>query len=490
MAIGLSAPMLTAKSTLKTMQEALAVTSNNLANASSTTYHKQVATLVDNVEILDNTGYYGTGVSIASITRTYSSALENSLRNANTSDGYNQTYLDYSSQVEDLIAPDNSPVITSSMTKFMGAIQDLATSPEDMTYRNSFISTAKSLSDTLNAAYDSLDTIRGGIAYVSGATTTGTAVDAVDSVNSILAQLSDINESISGLESNSFVAASANDLRDQRDALVSQLSKYMNINVTEDSKSRYTITTTDSGGVENTLLGVRTLASGLPDSYVNTLSVDIDSSSGTNVVVYSLTDTISGTTSTLDFPAGSGELKGYKDSYAYVTDQMAQLEDYASNITTAVNNQLALGFDLNGAAGAALFDAVPTSGIISVSSTITPKTIGASGVAGENGNGDNMSALWDYLNQTEIAIGTENDTLYNYSNSFINKIAQDVQNSKSNADTSSSTVSMYKNAIASVSGVSTDEELTNMLQIQQVYSAAAKLMSTIQTMYDTIISVV
>jgi len=494
MAIGLSASMITAEATLKAMQQSLAVTSNNIANASSSTYHKQVATLTDNVEILDNTGYYGTGVSVSSITRTYSTALEASLRDAQSSDGYNQTYLDYVSQCEDSIAPSGTSSITTSMSDFMDSLQNLETNPEDSTYREAVITGATTLADSLNSAYSTLNTIQSGIAATSGTSTTvtGTAADGVSSVNTILSQLSTLNDQISGLESNDFVSATANDLEDQRDSLVSQLSSYTNVNVTEDTDGRYTITTNDSSGNEVTLLGVTTDATtGVTSTYYNSLGISIDSTSGTNTIAYSITDGVTGTTTAFDPAEGEGELKAYQDSYDYLETQKSDLQTYASAISTAVNSQLALGLDLNGDAGADLFS-VPAStsdGILSVTG-ITYDEIAAngSGTATETGDGSNMETLWNYLKSDTTSLGTY--SLYDYSNAFVNSIAQDVETATNNADTSSSLVTTYKNAIASASGVNTDEELTNMLQIQQVYAAAAKLMSTIQNMWDTLLSAV
>jgi len=494
MAIGLSASMITAKSTLQAMQQSLSVTSNNIANASSSTYHKQVATLTDNVEILDNTGYYGSGVSVTSITRTYSNALEASLRDANSSDGYNQAYLDYVSQIEDCIAPDGSSTITSSMSDFMDSLQSLETNPEDSTYREAVITAATTLADTLNSSYSTLNTIQSGIAATTGTSTTvtGTAADAVDSVNTILSQLADLNDEISGLESNDFISATANDLEDQRDALVSQLSTYMNVNVTKGDDGRYSITTTDSSGNDVTILGVHTDAlTGVTSTYYNTLGISIDSTSGTNTIAYSLTDGVTGVTTAFDPAEGEGELKAYQDAYDYLETQKADLQTYASAIATAVNDQLALGLDLNGDAGAALFS-VPAStsdGILAVTSiTYDQLAANGSGTATETGDGSNMETLWNYLKSDTTTLGTY--SLYDYSNAFVNSIAQDVETATSNADTSTALVTTYKNAIASTSGVNTDEELTNMLQIQQVYAAAAKLMSTIQNMWDTLISAV
>lgn len=546
MAVGLSAAMTTAKSSLLATQEALAITSNNISNAGNTSYHKQSVNLADNVEILDLTGYYGTGVSVASITRAYSTALESSLASANTTDGYNQAYLDYSSQVEDLVAPDGESTLIDSMGSFMDSIQDVQSNPEDETYRDELITAAGTLADTLNSTYSSLKTINTGLAYSSGATSAvttneiadeGTTADAVTEVNSILSQLVELNDRISNLETYNSNHSAANDLRDQRDSLVKDLAGYVGITVTEDTYGRYTITTTTGDGTAAvTLLGVSGTGTSNYESYANVVQAEFTPIFDTSTIPptktnYSALDfyvySDSNGDGTLDIATAmdnTGELGGYADSYNYITNEMKQIynEDltyvaptmtgdpgYAQAIAYYVNQQLALGSDLHGVAGAAMFELVTgpfsTTGSVLNVTDITYDEIAASGVAPaspqENGNGDNMGTLWNLLNTTKVevyattnfstgATTAENKTLGGYANSYVNAIATQVANATTSASTSSATVTMYKNAIAGKSGVSSDEELTNMLALQNAYAASAKVINTIQSMYDAIFSVV
>ena len=519
MAIGLTAAMTAARSSLTAQQQALAVTANNISNANNTKYHKQSVLFTDNVEILDVTGYYGTGVSVGSISRAYSSALESSLANAYTSDGYNQTSLEYSSQVESLLVPDGESTIVDNVTNFMDAMQSVQTAPEDSTYREEFISAAQTLAETLNTSYSSLSTICAGIASSSNPTgelTGGTAKDAVDEVNTLLEQLSSLNEQISNLETYSSRGSDANDLRDTRDALVQDLSKYLKVNVSEGTDSRYTITTTDDAGNSVNLLYV----SGTGTSNYKTEVNSVEAYLVDGEISFQVTDSSSGSTYVLK---NTGELGAYSDSYSYVGEEMKKIYNpdydpldattypgYAQAIAEKVNGILEGGYDLNGNTGVANDVFVELTGaysgsVMTVVSGFKASQVAASDTAGVQGNGNNMDALWNYfqysdsVNQTVIYSGIDPSTgleqgsattLGGYANSYVNDIASTVSQMGTSANTSAATVTMYQNAIAGTSGVNSDVELTNMLAIQQAYAASAKVISTIQSMYDTIFATI
>jgi flagellar hook-associated protein 1 FlgK len=558
----------------------LAITSNNIANAQNASYHKQSVNFSDNVQILDTTGYYGTGVSVSAISRAYSTALETSLSGAYTSDGYNQTYLEYVSQAEDLIAPEGESTLISAMSSYMKAIQDVQTNPEDETYREELISAAQTLGDALNTSFSALGVVRDGLGQgtaetdpVTGITTTvlssGTAYDAVTDVNNILSQLTDLNEQISNLETYNSNNATANDLRDQRDALVQELSNYMGVSVSEDSHGRYTITTTDSSGNDVVLLGVKGSGTSNYQSYYNEVRgvfADVRATSAYDTLDFQV-DVYDASTGTSPWTgiARTGELGAYSDSYDYLVNEMKQIYNldfeygytdpitslYVSNITfskdaggnisidTGTNatnginagfaQSLALytdsvfyfGYDLNSKTGGDagflnLFDIgegadyAGSGSVLSVTSGFSYQNVAASDEASIDpstslatvvaGDGDQAGLLWTTLNSTKVKIYSSTDssgvesttsrTLGSYANSYVNAIAVEVQTATNRADTSEASVTMYKNAIASQSGVSTDEEVTNMLAIQNAYAASAKIITSIQAMYDAIFAVV
>jgi flagellar hook-associated protein 1 FlgK len=120
-----------------------------------------------------------------------------------------------------------------------------------------------------------------------------------------------------------------------------------------------------------------------------------------------------------------------------------------------------------------------------------PATIAASDNALQQGNGDNALALWQKLNENSVVnIGTVSDSIIGYSNAYLREISEDVSLAESNAETSSLAEEMFRNAVQERSGVSIDEEMTNMLEIQRAYQATGKLIQALQEMFDTVMSMV
>ncbi len=114
-----------------------------------------------------------------------------------------------------------------------------------------------------------------------------------------------------------------------------------------------------------------------------------------------------------------------------------------------------------------------------------PKRIAASYSANQAGDGENYAALYDKLDQSN-AIG--GDSYLSHAARLLASLAIDVSAAKTSSKTAESTVSLFKNKIQAVSGVDIDEELLNMLEVQRVYAAAAKLISVVDEMLKTILN--
>ena len=490
MSVGLGIAMTAARSSLLTTQQQLAVISNNLANASDTSYHRQSATVTSNVTVQGDAAYYGTGCKISEVVRHYDSALENSLRTAVSDDGYWQTYSSQLESINDVVATSGDNPLSEDMNDFISSLESLINSPEDESVRTELLSSAETLCDTINANYSSLNSLKDYIAS-NDSTGTGELADSVAEVNSALQEIAELNDAIAEFESNVYLDEKANTLRDQRDALCQTVSEYLNINVTENSDGRYNITVNLSGGATATLVDGSTS----PQQDANTLVMTMNENpAGSGLYEPSLS--LSNDTATpITLQAESGKIQGLLDAREYIDDQMANLYTYANQLSTAYNTlqNSATAYDLNGNNNAGDLFSSPTSrpasgSIISVVMT-DPDSIAASTVAGQDGNGSNASAILNMMN-TKTSINGQNSSYVDYSVNYISEIAQDTSDSLASAKTSDSIKTMYADSVTSYSGVNTDEELTNMLSIQRSYQAAAKLISTIDSLLETMLGMV
>lgn len=500
MGVGLTQAMFTAKTSLAARQQELTVVSNNIAKADQVGYHKQTVETANNAVLLSNEGFFGTGVHVSDITRAYDTELEGSLTSAMNTNGYYQTYHEMLSRIESLVSPNGETELTDSVSEFMNAVQDLANAPESSTYRTALLSSAQDLAAVFNQEYENLRTIRDNIAYSKDVTDPyavgGEVTDCTSDFQTMLDNLKELNQQIYALESNAFLGQTANDLRDERDQLVKEISQYADVTVTEQSNSQYTLTVHDEGSGTDLVLVDGTITD--PANEASYIRASLTGVTPPGTLQYEVYDPNTATSTSLTLSSRSGALAALQDARSYTETQMTQLYSFAQAITTTVNDQLALGEDLNGAAGIAMFNVIaaqPASGTIMSVTAITADEIAASdvdptivGADVERGNGGNMSNLWADFNST-ITIGSASESISDYSNTFISSIIQDVASASDLADTSSSAVSMFKNAISNLSGVDTDVELTDMLEVQRAYAATAKVITAVESMFDALFAI-
>jgi flagellar hook-associated protein 1 FlgK len=165
-----------------------------------------------------------------------------------------------------------------------------------------------------------------------------------------------------------------------------------------------------------------------------------------------------------DSTTGAGQLQNYQTT----------LDGVASTLVSTVNNTIA-GADASGATAPAFFDPTKTTAAtiavnpsLTLSSTTPPYTATeASAVFGLSGG----SA----------------DQAYN---AFVSRVGSDVKSAQNAQSTAQAVLTAVSNQRQSVDGVSIDEEMTNLIQYQQAYQAAARVMNTINETLSTLLSTV
>ncbi len=126
----------------------------------------------------------------------------------------------------------------------------------------------------------------------------------------------------------------------------------------------------------------------------------------------------------------------------------------------------------------------------------TPLTVTYSYTAGSSqGTGDNTNAL--AIAQLQEQMTMNNDSLGNPTSTFdenyasmIGQMGEEANEAKSNLDSRTSLVTQYQNQQDAISGVSLDEEMANLVQLQHTYEASARVVTTAGTMLDSLIAMV
>jgi len=503
MASGLNLAQVAAKSSMITNQTRMGVVGNNIARADEENYHRQIAVVESNAIVSDGNGHFGTGSRVAQITRSYDAALEANFRRSDSKNEYSQTASDSMSQMEDLLGPGGENVLNDAMHKFADSIQTVSTTPESTTNRNAMLGEAQNLAEQLNQQYESLRQLRD--LATDNDSGQGTLATNISRLNQLAAELGPLNDDIGRLESNLFNPQLANDLRDDRNALINEIQKLVDVDTVDLENGRVSL-----------YIGDRTLVdgSGYPASYVHTISVTMpDPPAETTHQVPTVTwDDFEN--EEVVMTEGFGSIPGIIASREYVTDRMDELYEYATAISSVVNDILMTGnypatataaYDLNGDPGTQLFALgvdeslnQPAFGEILTVVMIDPKKIAASVTSDETGDGVNAEALWEALNNPLLDVNSDGtadrdsvlykESLMGFANVFLGRIATDVSVGFSQANTTESTRDMFKNAVQELSGVNMDEEMTDMLSVQRSYQASAKLMKTVDDMLNVALS--
>lgn len=206
-------------------QRALDVTGHNIANANTEGFSRQRAVMVTDMPMYTPNGYIGSGVDIINVERIRDKFLDQQFRNESNNKGYWDLTFNTYTKIEDIL---NEPIdgsLRKSMDDFWSAWQDLSKDPESAAIRTTVIQKGITAADSFNHLYDQMALLKEDIGF--------NLQNKVADVNSLSTRIADINLQIIRSESDGRMA---NDFRDQRDLLVEELSKIVNIDITEDNR--------------------------------------------------------------------------------------------------------------------------------------------------------------------------------------------------------------------------------------------------------------
>lgn len=472
-----------ARSGLIAQQAALEVTSENIANVNTPGYSKQTAILESAPTVVTNGLPLGTGVNVVGIQRSYDALLQQQIVDGNSAYGESSTKQTVLQQIEPSFNEINSSGLGQSMDDFFNSWQDLSVTPSGTPERQTVIARAQTMVDTFHQMNTSLQSARSN----ADNALTGLTTDITDKAKSIAS----LNNQIQQTE---LSGGNANELRDQRDYLVQELSKEVGVSYKEQGDG--TLTVTLSGG-QNLVQGT---------SYA-TLSTQTDGTTGLNDIMFT---PIGGGASTdiTSTVGGTGNSKGEIGGYLQLRDTiipgyLGKLDEMANEMVTAVNAQHSSGYGLDGSQNNFFDPAGTTSANISLNSAIVsdPDKIAAAGSnplttsgAGDNTNASALAALRSSsITFTVTAGGTTTTTSATFSSfysSFVSGVGIDTQNATNTSQQNSSYLKQLNTIRESNSGVSLDEELTNMIKYQQAFQASSKIVNTATEMLDTIINLV
>jgi flagellar hook-associated protein 1 len=440
--------LINSSNSLRTFDQALAVVQNNVANASTPGYARQVQSLVAN-RFEPSEGITG-GVSAGELISRRSDYLEDAVRSRQSAVGYAQQRVSDLSQIEPLFSPEAGAGIAGALSNFFQAVSQAGVSPNNTTNRQVVIDRATEVAQSFRDTAAGLGDARADIDRQIGST--------VDSVNRLLNQIRDFNV---GRASNAAMATDAGVDANLYNTL-ERLSGLVDFKLIQNSDSTLTVLI---GGTEPAVIG----------EHVFPIS-DQTSESGVGILSAQgkdLTSTISGG------QLGALLTQRNQSLPAYQKD----LDTLAASFSSQVNQILSQGLDQNGSTPARdLFvssdPAHPAATLDTVAGFQTSDLALAYGTAAGNGNALRLSA---FQNQNAI----DGYTVAEYYGNIGANIGRDLNDAQQMNDTQSSLLTQAQNLREQTQGVSLDEEAATLMTFQRSYEACAKMVKVLDDLTQT-----
>jgi flagellar hook-associated protein 1 FlgK len=446
---------------LQSFQLAIDLTGANIANANTDSYSRQRVVL-SAVGSADVGGVsVQIGVNVASIERVYDEYLDNQVVDQSQVIGYGEAKSDVLNRVEDIFT-ETKDGLSDKLDKFWNAWSGLASNPNGQVERENLLAVAEDLATTFRQRESDLTKV----AQDAGDNIT----NLVSQLNDYLSQVADLNYQIIGVADDK---GETNILKDNRTSILKKISNIIDMQYVED----------DNGAVNIFLANGKPLLSG---DNVLTLASKTNASNIVDDIVYeanpdvNLLDTIS--------KAKKGKLAALLEiNNVVIPGYIDKLDAIANSIVTEVNAQHRKGYDISGIAGGDFFDSSLTGAenfrivaavasdvnLIAVSSTV-------------NGDGENARLIASLQDKTVMNGGKT--TISDSYASLVGRIGRDVASAQGNLKQQTSIMQQLTNRRESISGVSLDEELMDIMKYQMAYNAAGKMVSTVNELLDTLIS--
>jgi flagellar hook-associated protein 1 len=217
--MSLNGALIIGGSALATSSAALQVTGNNIANVGNPNYTREIATVTANPDQeLEPGEYIGTGVDLSAITRQVDESLNSQLNSAMSDNSAANTTENYSGQIETIFNALGNQSLDTQLTTFMSDWSQLANDPTSTTQRQVVIQDGQTLAQQFNGLSGQLSSLQ---------TNIGSEMNSLaNSATQLAQQIATLNQQISTTQTN---AGGDNQLLDQRDADVQQLSQLVNV---------------------------------------------------------------------------------------------------------------------------------------------------------------------------------------------------------------------------------------------------------------------
>lgn len=459
------------------------VTAHNIANVNTEGYSRQHVKLtasrpwaMPGLNRPTSPGQLGTGVDVEAINRTKDEFVRNLLQREQSIMGYWETKARTYEQIELIFAEPSDDGIAYVLDDFFGSLHDLSRDPEDTAVRAVVLQKGSVLAGTISHVYSQLKQF-----YES---TTHLVEVKLTELNSLAAEVAELNKQIATVIR---VGDNPNDLMDKRDVLIERMSKIADLQVIP---------------LEDGLVNVSVDGVNLVHRYVSrTIAADIDQETGK---VKGLKWEEFGS----DVAVKNGELCALLETNNVIVPRyLDALNELARSLARAINDVHSAGYDLDGNPGESFFvDArTPGSGpviqldltdpdfevarYIALNPLLDARQVAAATQPPDEGgpkmgDGSNALAMARLAEATIMMSGKA--TFSSFYNGVISELGVDSAQALFMTESEGIILDNLKNWDSSISGVSIDEEVTNLVRYQHSYAAAARVITVIDEILELI----
>lgn len=499
---GLFGTLNNATSGLGANQVALQTSSHNIANTSTDGYSRQRVNLETNsAYTVQGVGTLGTGVKSAGVERIVDDFVRGQIRNANSNYQYATEKSSVLGNLENIFNEPSDNGLLTQLSTLTSSWTELANNPESDTSKTLVAENASTFTDTLNSMASDINSL-------TSSTVQSVTKNVLD-FNNKVQQLQNLNEQIYNMSSR---GESPNDLLDTRDSVLKDLSGLANITSTTDNYGRAFVQLGGQDVLTSTSMSTLSVVT-TSSSSGSTLAVGGDTSNvGTTGTQYSagtvlLSSSPDNSTTYQELSISSGTIGGLQAAIGETQDRLQDLNDFAATIAKTTNMVYT-----NGSSSTSGFFTLGTdeddyAANIAVSSDIVNNTTGISaGKTTASGDGTKAAAIatlastkLDFpVSDTELATYNSNSMSFTssqtgstFANEFNNTVTKNgisKQAADNTATAQQSVLTQLEEKDSSVSGVSLNEEMSNIIKYQQGFQANARLLSVVSEMLDTLIN--
>jgi len=315
---------------LNAAQAGLVTTGHNIANANTPGYHRQGIVQSTPVPLFTGSGFFGQGVNVQNVLRSYSEFLEGQVIRSEARSGYLSTYGAQLAQIDGMLA-DPAAGLSPALQEFFSSVQDVAANPASVPSRQALLSGGEALVARFQSMDARLVEMFNGVNTQIASTVTG--------INAYAQEIASLNGRIVVAQSNP--AQAPNDLLDQRDRMVAELNRLVGTTAVVQGDGTVNVFI---GNGQNLVVGSQSFRLSTAPSVDDPTRMDVAYQIGTSSVRITPENLGAGSLGGL-LAFRSGPLEEARSTLGRV----------AMGLARSFNDQHRLGQDLNGALGTGFF---------------------------------------------------------------------------------------------------------------------------------------